>query len=84
MTGEGADGLFAGYPYFTADVPGGRRAGIAQQLANWSQLLGSRQFVSGFLAVPRERMSTVSSRCLAAYPISGFVRCSMAASFARI
>jgi asparagine synthase (glutamine-hydrolysing) len=55
MTGEGADELFAGYPYFTAGVPGGRRAGIAQQLANWSQLLGSRQFVSGFLAVPREK-----------------------------
>jgi Asparagine synthase len=55
MTGEGADELFAGYPYFTAGVPGGRRAGIAQQLANWSQLLGSRQFVSGFLAVPRKK-----------------------------
>jgi hypothetical protein len=55
MTGEGADELFAGYPYFTAGVLGGRRAGIAQQLANWSQLLGSRQFVSGFLAVPREK-----------------------------
>jgi asparagine synthase (glutamine-hydrolysing) len=55
MTGEGADELFAGYPYFTAGVPGARRVGIPQQLANWSQLLGSRQFVSGFLAVPREK-----------------------------
>ena len=80
MTGEGADELFAGYPYFTAGVLGGRRAGIAQQLANWSQLLGSRQFVSGFLAVPREKDV---NRLVALFGCVPY-RCSMAALFARI
>ena len=55
MTGEGADELFAGYPYFASGVGAGQRVGVRQQFANWSRLFGSRQFVSGFLAVPREK-----------------------------
>jgi asparagine synthase (glutamine-hydrolysing) len=55
MTGEGADELFAGYPYFARPAPAAGRVSIRQQFANWSRLFGSRQFVSGFLAVPREK-----------------------------
>ena len=55
MTGEGADELFAGYPYFAIGAGAGQRVGVRQQFANWSRLFGSRQFVSGFLAVPREK-----------------------------
>ena len=55
MTGEGADELFAGYPYFASGAGAGQRVGVRQQFANWSRLFGSRQFVSGFLAVPREK-----------------------------
>jgi len=53
MTGEGADELFAGYPYFGASVGSGQRQGMARQLAGWSRLLWSRQFGTGFLSIPR-------------------------------
>lgn len=55
MTGEGADELFAGYSYFSASVPSTQTPGLRQHLANWSRLFGSRQFVDGFLAIPREK-----------------------------
>jgi asparagine synthase (glutamine-hydrolysing) len=55
MSGEGADELFAGYSYFAASARGDRPSGIRQQFVNWCQLFGSRQFVSGFLAIPREK-----------------------------
>jgi asparagine synthase (glutamine-hydrolysing) len=55
MSGEGADELFAGYSYFAASARGDRPSGIRQQFVNWYHLFGSRQFVSGFLAIPREK-----------------------------
>jgi asparagine synthase (glutamine-hydrolysing) len=55
MSGEGADELFAGYSYFAADARADRSLGIRQRLAKWYRLFGSRQFVSGFLAIPREK-----------------------------
>ena len=55
MTGEGADELFAGYAYFGANDGIGKKPSVRQQFANWFHLLGSRQLVSGFLSVPREK-----------------------------
>jgi asparagine synthase (glutamine-hydrolysing) len=53
MTGEGADELFAGYPYFGANAGSGQRHGAVRQIADWSRLLWSRQFGTGFLSIPR-------------------------------
>jgi asparagine synthase (glutamine-hydrolysing) len=61
MTGEGADELFAGYSYFSASATiaataaTGQRPGLRERFTRWWRLFGSRQFVSGFLAVPREK-----------------------------
>jgi asparagine synthase (glutamine-hydrolysing) len=55
MTGEGADELFAGYPYFGANNGAVQQPGIREQFANWCRLFGSGQFVSGFLPIPREK-----------------------------
>jgi len=55
MTGEGADELFAGYPYFAANGRAGRPSGMRLQFANWYQLFASRQFVLGLLPIPREK-----------------------------
>jgi asparagine synthase (glutamine-hydrolysing) len=55
MSGEGADELFAGYSYFAASAATAPPGGVRGQLRTWSRLFGSRQFVSGFLAVPREK-----------------------------
>jgi asparagine synthase (glutamine-hydrolysing) len=55
MTGEGADELFAGYAYFGANDGAEKQYGMGRQLANWFRLLGSREFASGLLAVPREK-----------------------------
>jgi asparagine synthase (glutamine-hydrolysing) len=55
MSGEGADELFAGYSYFDASARAKAPSGIRQRLGNWYRLLGSRQFASGFLAIPREK-----------------------------
>jgi asparagine synthase (glutamine-hydrolysing) len=55
MTGEGADELFAGYPYFAANANPQVSTGVRQQIANWSRLFGSRQFVFGFLPIPRDK-----------------------------
>jgi asparagine synthase (glutamine-hydrolysing) len=53
MTGEGADELFAGYPYFGAGIEAGQQRGMARQLVDWSRFLWSRQFGTGFLSIPR-------------------------------
>jgi asparagine synthase (glutamine-hydrolysing) len=55
MTGEGADELFGGYAYFGAKNGTGKQSGIRQQIANWRRLIGSREFVSSFLSVAREK-----------------------------
>jgi asparagine synthase (glutamine-hydrolysing) len=55
MTGEGADELFAGYPYFAPDERAGRASGIRLQFANWYHLFASRQFASDLLPIPREK-----------------------------
>jgi asparagine synthase (glutamine-hydrolysing) len=57
MTGEGADELFSGYTYFGAKNGTGAQSGIRQQIVNWRRLLGSREFASSFLSVPREKDS---------------------------
>ena len=53
MTGEGADELFAGYPYFGANAARERQHGVLRQLVDWSRFLWSRQFGTGFLSIPR-------------------------------
>jgi asparagine synthase (glutamine-hydrolysing) len=53
MTGEGADELFAGYPYFGANID--LQPGFRRHFASWWRLFGSRQFVSGFLPIAREK-----------------------------
>lgn len=55
MTGEGADELFAGYPYFGANYGAGQPRGTRQQFASWYQLLGSGQSFSGLLPIAREK-----------------------------
>jgi asparagine synthase (glutamine-hydrolysing) len=55
MTGEGADELFAGYAYFGANDRGGAPTGVQEKFANWYHLFGSREFVSGFLSIPRKK-----------------------------
>lgn len=55
MSGEGADELFAGYSYFAASAHISKQFGLRQHLGNWYLLFGSRQFVSGFLAIPRKK-----------------------------
>jgi asparagine synthase (glutamine-hydrolysing) len=54
MTGEGADELFAGYPYFGVDHSATAR-GFGQQAAAWMRILTSRRFGSDFPSVPREK-----------------------------
>jgi asparagine synthase (glutamine-hydrolysing) len=48
MTGEGADELFAGYPYFDAND-------TRPRLAGWWRLFGSGRMLSGLLPIPREK-----------------------------
>jgi asparagine synthase (glutamine-hydrolysing) len=55
MTGEGADELFAGYPYFGANDTAHNRRGIRTKLADWWRLFGSGQLLSGLLPIPREK-----------------------------
>jgi len=55
MTGEGADELFAGYAYFGANDRGDPPTGVREKFANWYHLFGSREFVSGFLSIPRKK-----------------------------
>jgi asparagine synthase (glutamine-hydrolysing) len=55
MTGEGADELFAGYPYFGANGGTEKQLGIRRQFVNWWHLLGSGQLISGLLPLPREK-----------------------------
>jgi asparagine synthase (glutamine-hydrolysing) len=59
MTGEGADELFAGYPYFgaTGHDTANKQAGIRQQIDNWYRLLVAGQSVLGFLPIAREKDS---------------------------
>jgi asparagine synthase (glutamine-hydrolysing) len=55
MTGEGADELFAGYPYFGANNGAGKQLSIRRQFVNWYRLFGSGELVSGLLPIPREK-----------------------------
>ncbi len=55
MTGEGADELFAGYPYFDANEGLAEQPGFRAQFAHWFRLLGSSQAVLGFPSVVREK-----------------------------
>jgi asparagine synthase (glutamine-hydrolysing) len=55
MTGEGADELFAGYPYFGANNEPGKQLSIRRQFVNWYRLFGSGELVSGLLPIPREK-----------------------------
>jgi asparagine synthase (glutamine-hydrolysing) len=71
MTGEGADELFAGYPYFGASAGRGRHHGVRQQLADWSRLLLSRQFATGFLSIPRAADIAALNRLFGSAPHLG-------------
>jgi asparagine synthase (glutamine-hydrolysing) len=56
MTGEGADELFAGYPYFGGASSAARNPlGMPPRLAGWWRLFGSGQLLSGLLPIPREK-----------------------------
>jgi asparagine synthase (glutamine-hydrolysing) len=56
MTGEGADELFAGYPYFSRDelAPDTTRR-HQQSVLNWWRLIGSSQMISGLLPLLRAK-----------------------------
>ncbi len=54
MTGEGADEIFAGYPYFGVNDAIRNRHGI-RKVADWWRLFGSGQLLSGLLPIPREK-----------------------------
>jgi asparagine synthase (glutamine-hydrolysing) len=71
MSGEGADEMFAGYSYFGVNSSGNRPSGFRQQLSKWYRLFGSRQFVSGFLAIPREKDVTRVTKLFGCVPYLG-------------
>jgi len=91
MTGEGADELFAGYPYFGANAERGQRHGLVRQLADWSRLLWSRQFGTGFLSIPRPRDVAALNRLFGSAPHLGqralfyarFIRAHLSRDFRR-
>ena len=55
MTGEGADELFAGYPYFSRNEAESDQSKDRQSLANWWRLFGSSQLISGLLPMVRPK-----------------------------
>ena len=55
MTGEGADELFAGYPYFGRNNTRNGLAKDRQSFINWWRLFGSSQLISGFLPMLRSK-----------------------------
>jgi asparagine synthase (glutamine-hydrolysing) len=55
MTGEGADELFAGYPYFGGNAAEGHQSRDRQSLANWWRLLGPSKLISGLLPMVRPK-----------------------------
>jgi asparagine synthase (glutamine-hydrolysing) len=55
MTGEGADELFAGYPYFGASDGEHGQIDTRQNLVNWWRLLGSSRIFTGFLPLLRAK-----------------------------
>ena len=55
MTGEGADELFAGYPYFGRNDVEPDHSKDRQSLANWWRLFGSSQLISGLLPMLRAK-----------------------------
>ena len=55
MTGEGADELFAGYPYFGRNEEEPDQSKDRQSLTNWWRLFGSNQFISGLLPMVRPK-----------------------------
>jgi asparagine synthase (glutamine-hydrolysing) len=69
MTGEGADELFAGYSYFSANIE--TPSHLSFQLVHWFRWLRSRQIAADFLSVPRKRDIVQLQRLFGSAPYLG-------------